>query len=96
MNWDYDLWSRPYIGFVFLIATAAILAIQQLSETSDSLERYKVLAEIGCDRRMIFRSLRRQVLVYFLVPLVLAGLLVGTSIPPFEMLYCHAASFFFS
>lgn len=61
-----------YIGFVFLIATAAILAIQQLSETSDSLTRYRVLAEIGCDRRMIFRSLRTQVLVYFLVPLVLA------------------------
>lgn len=61
-----------YIGFVFLIATAAILAIQQLSETSDSLGRYQVLAEIGCDRRMIFRSLRTQVLVYFLVPLALA------------------------
>lgn len=61
-----------YIGFVFLIATAAILAIQQLSETSDSLVRYQVLAEIGCDRRMIFRSLRTQVLVYFLVPLALA------------------------
>ena len=61
-----------YIGFVFLIATAAILAIQQLSETSDSLPRYRVLAEIGCDRRMIFRSLRTQVLVYFLVPLALA------------------------
>lgn len=61
-----------YIGFVFLIATAAILAIQQLSETSDSLTRYQVLAEIGCDRRMIFRSLRTQVLVYFLVPLGLA------------------------
>ena len=61
-----------YIGFVFLIATAAILAIQQLSETSDSLGRYQVLAEIGCDRRMIFRSLRTQVLVYFLVPPALA------------------------
>lgn len=61
-----------YIGFVFLIATAAILAIQQLSETSDSLVRYRVLAEIGCDRRMIFRSLRTQVLVYFIVPLGLA------------------------
>lgn len=61
-----------YIGFVFLIATAAILAIQQLSEISDSLARYRVLAEIGCDRRMIFRSLRAQVLVYFLVPLALA------------------------
>ena len=62
-----------YIGFVFLIATAAVLAIQQLSETSDSLPRYKVLTEIGCDRRMIFRSLRAQVLVYFLVPLALAA-----------------------
>lgn len=61
-----------YIGFVFLIATAAVLAIQQLSETSDSLPRYRVLAEIGCDRRMIFRSLRAQVLVYFLAPLAVA------------------------
>lgn len=61
-----------YIGFVFLIATAAVLAIQQLSETSDSLGRYKVLAEIGCDRRMILRSLRIQVVVYFLAPLALA------------------------
>lgn len=61
-----------YIGFVFLVATAAILAIQQLSDTSDSLSRYKVLAQIGCDRRMIFGSLRNQVLVYFLVPLGLA------------------------
>lgn len=61
-----------YIGFVFLIATAAVLAIQQLSETSDSLARYRMLAEIGCDRRMIFRSLRTQVILYFLMPLVLA------------------------
>ena len=61
-----------YIGFVFLVATAAVLAIQQLSETSDSLSRYKVLAQIGCDRRMIFGSMRNQVLVYFLVPLGLA------------------------
>ena len=39
-----DLVPALYIGFVFLIATAAILAIQQLSETSDSLARYRVLA----------------------------------------------------
>ncbi len=62
-----------YIGFVFLIATAAILAIQQLSETSDSLPRYRVLAELGCDRRMVFRSLGVQVAVYFLAPLALAA-----------------------
>ena len=32
-----------YIGFIFLIATAAVLAVQQLSQTADSLPRYRVL-----------------------------------------------------
>ncbi|WP_139653168.1 ABC transporter permease [Raoultibacter phocaeensis] len=61
-----------YIGFVFLITTAAVLAIQQLSETSDSLDRYRLLSKLGCDRPMIGRSLLAQVLVYFLAPLGLA------------------------
>lgn len=62
-----------YIGFVFLITTAALLAVQQLSEASDSLARYRMLAEIGCERRMMFRSILIQVAVYFLAPLALAA-----------------------
>ncbi len=62
-----------YIGFVFLITTAALLAVQQLSEASDSLARYRMLAEIGCERRMMFRSIFIQVAVYFLAPLALAA-----------------------
>ena len=61
-----------YIGFIFLISTAAILAIQQLSQTSDSAPRYRILWKLGCDRSMIFRSLLAQVMIYFLVPLGLA------------------------
>lgn len=61
-----------YIGFIFLISTAAILAIQQLSQTSDSASRYRILWKLGCDRSMIFRSLLAQVMIYFLVPLGLA------------------------
>lgn len=61
-----------YIGFVFLIATAAILAIQQLSEAADSQPRYKLLSRLGCDSRMLSRSLFTQVLVYFLAPLLVA------------------------
>ncbi len=57
-----------YIGFVFLIATAAVLAIQQLSEAADSQERYRLLARLGCDERMLSRSVLVQVLVYFLSP----------------------------
>lgn len=61
-----------YVGFVLLVATAAVLAVQQLSETADSLPRYRTLSKLGCDDRMIRRSLLQQVLVYFLAPLGLA------------------------
>lgn len=61
-----------YIGFVLLVATAAILAIQQLSETADALGRYRRLHALGCDQRAIFGSLRAQTVTYFLAPLVLA------------------------
>lgn len=47
-----------YVGFVLLISAAAILAIQQLSQQSDSVGRYRTLAEIGCSRRAIFGSLK--------------------------------------
>ena len=61
-----------YIGFVMLVATAAVLAIQQLSETADSLGRYRRLSDLGCDLRQIFGSLRTQTVVHFCAPLVLA------------------------
>jgi putative ABC transport system permease protein len=61
-----------YIGFVLLVSTAAILAIQQLSETADSVGRYQRLSSLGCDRSMILGSLRTQTVLYFLVPLGIA------------------------
>ncbi len=62
-----------YIGFVMLVATAAVLAIQQLSETADSLGRYRRLSDLGCDMHQIFGSLRIQTVVYFCAPLALAA-----------------------
>lgn len=62
-----------YIGFVLLATTAAILAIQQLSEASDSASRYRLLNRLGCDVRTLDRSLLVQVLVYFLAPLAIAA-----------------------
>lgn len=61
-----------YIGLVLLIATAAVLAIQLLSLTIDSLGRYKTLSKIGCSSRMLGGSLFTQVVIYFCAPLVLA------------------------
>lgn len=61
-----------YIGFVFLVSTAAILAIQQLSNVADSTGRYRTLYRLGCDNRQVFGSLFVQILIYFATPLLLA------------------------
>lgn len=58
-----------YIGFVLVIACAAILSIQQLSNVADGSRSYRVLAQIGCDDRQIRHSVMAQQAVFFLFPL---------------------------
>lgn len=61
-----------YLGIVFLITSMAVLALQQLSEASDSIDRYKALRKIGANNKMISRTIFIQTLVYFSLPVVLA------------------------
>lgn len=61
-----------YLGIIFLIASAAILALKQLTESSDNKQRYMILRKIGCDEKMINQALFRQILIFFLLPLLLA------------------------
>ena len=61
-----------YIGFVLVIACAAILAIQQLSSASDAAPSYLLLSELGCPAKMAMGSLLAQNLTFFLLPLVVA------------------------
>ena len=61
-----------YLGIIFLIASSAILALKQLTESSDNKQRYTILRKIGCDETMINRALFRQIGIFFIVPLILA------------------------
>ncbi len=61
-----------YLGLIFLIASSAILAIQQLTESSDNKQRYTILRKIGCDEKMINKSLFNQIGIFFGMPLILA------------------------
>lgn len=61
-----------YLGVVFLITSAAILALKELSESADNRERYLVLRKLGADEKMVRKSLFRQIGIFFLMPLVLA------------------------
>ena len=61
-----------YLGIIFLIASSAILALKQLTESSDNKQRYSILRKIGCDEKMINKSLFIQIGIFFGMPLLLA------------------------
>lgn len=61
-----------YLGIIFLISSAAILALKELSESSDNKERYRMLRKIGTDEKMIRKALFRQIAIFFMFPLLIA------------------------
>ncbi len=61
-----------YLGVIFLISSAAILGLKELSESSDNKERFKMLRKIGTDEKMINKALFRQIAIFFILPLILA------------------------
>ncbi len=61
-----------YLGIVFLISCAAILALKELSESSDNKDRFQILRRIGVDEKDLNKALFRQITIFFLFPLALA------------------------
>lgn len=61
-----------YLGIVFLIASVAILALKELTESTDNKERYNMLRKLGADEKMINKSLFRQIAIFFMFPLLIA------------------------
>ena len=61
-----------YLGIIFLISSSAILALKQLTESSDNKLRYSILRKIGADDRMINHSLFLQIGIFFAFPIIIA------------------------
>ena len=61
-----------YLGFTFLLAAAAVLALQQLSQAADNTGRYAVLRRLGAEEKQMKKSATQQVALAFLLPLALA------------------------
>lgn len=75
-----------YLGVIFLIASAALLSLKELSQAADNSEKYEILKKVGVDNKMLRRSLLRQNAIFFGMPLALAlihsvfGMQVGMDI----------------
>ncbi len=61
-----------YLGIIFLISSAAILALKELSESSDNREKYTILRKIGASEKMLNHALFWQIFIFFLFPLAIA------------------------
>ncbi len=61
-----------YLGIIFLISSAAVLALKELSESSDNRAKYAVLRKIGASEKMLNRALFWQIFIFFLFPLLIA------------------------
>lgn len=61
-----------YLGIIFLISSAAILALKELSESSDNRAKYAVLNKIGASRQTLNRALFWQIFIFFVFPLLIA------------------------
>lgn len=62
-----------YLGLVFLLICATVLALKQLTETTDNIYRYSLLKKLGSQEKQIYHALFAQISVFFTIPLVLAG-----------------------
>ena len=69
-----------YLGVVFLLTAAAVLALQQITQAADSVPRYQVLARLGAPEKMRRRAVDMQVFLSFFLPLALALVHAGVGI----------------
>ena len=75
-----------YLGTIFLISSAAILALKQLSESSDNIEKYAALRRLGASNKMLNRALFVQIAIFFIAPLLVGiihsifGIMFASSI----------------
>lgn len=61
-----------YLGIIFAISSVTVLAITELSTSSDNKERYKILKELGASNKMINKALFIQIAIIFILPLAVA------------------------
>lgn len=61
-----------YLGIIFLISSAALLALKELSESADNVVRYNMLRKIGASDKQLNKALFRQIAIFFLFPLLIA------------------------
>lgn len=66
------LFISSFLGIVFLLSTGSMLHYKQLTEATADQSRYATLKKIGMNRKQIRKSVKNQLRVIFIIPLLVA------------------------
>ena len=66
-----------FLGFLFIMAAVLIIYYKQVSEGYEDRERYRIMRDVGLERRMVKSSISSQILVVFFAPLLVAAIHVA-------------------
>ena len=70
-----------FLGFLFLMGTAMIIYYKQISEGYEDQKRFEIMQKVGLSRREVRSSVRRQILMVFFLPLLMAMLHITMAFP---------------
>ena len=66
-----------FLGFLFIMAAVLIIYYKQVSEGYEDRERYRIMRDVGLERKMVKESISSQILVVFFAPLLVAAIHVA-------------------
>lgn len=66
-----------FLGFLFIMAAVLIIYYKQVSEGYEDRERYRIMRDVGLERKMVKESISSQTLVVFFAPLLVAAIHVA-------------------
>lgn len=81
------LFSAFFIGIVFLISTGSIIYFKLITEANDEKERYKILSKIGVSKKDITKSVKKQILLIFVLPFLVALVHSSFALSAFNKLF---------
>ena len=70
-----------FLGSLFLMGTAMIIYYKQISEGYEDQGRFQIMQKVGMSRAEVKKSIRRQILMVFFIPLVMAMVHISMAFP---------------
>jgi len=75
------LFLGVFLGALFMMATVLIIYFKQISEGYEDRDRFEIMQKVGMDKREVKKTIGKQILLVFFLPLAVAVIHVGFALP---------------